>query len=91
MTMSGETRNWNSPVVFHYGVDLYAGFEDWHFLQTVLFYFLWHLPRVQAAGDESGLGRQICWEAASQHAGKFFKVNFGREKHDLGFALMNQL
>jgi phage FluMu gp28-like protein len=65
--------------------------EDWHFLKTVLFYFLRHLPRVQAAGDESGLGRQICWEAASQHAGKFFKVNFSREKHDLGFALMNQL
>jgi phage FluMu gp28-like protein len=65
--------------------------EDWHFLKTVLFYFLRNLPRVQAAGDESGLGRQICWEAASQHAGKFFKVNFSREKHDLGFALMNQL
>lgn len=65
--------------------------EDWHFLKTVLFYFLHRLPRVQAAGDESGLGRQICWEAASQHGGKFFKVNFAREKHDLGFALMNQL
>ena len=25
--------------------------EDWHFLKTVLFYFLEHLPRVQAAGD----------------------------------------
>ncbi len=65
--------------------------EDWHFLKTVLFYFLEHLPRVQAAGDESGLGRQICWEAAAQYAGRFLKVNFGGKKHDLGFTIMNQL
>ena len=46
---------------------------------------------MQAAGDESGLGRQICWEAAERHAGRFLKVNFSSRKHDLGFALMNQL
>jgi phage FluMu gp28-like protein len=65
--------------------------EDWHFLKTVLFYFLEHLPHLQAAGDESGLGRQICWEAAGQHGGRFVKVNFGSKKHDLGFTIMNQL
>lgn len=65
--------------------------EDWHFLKTVLFYFLGNLPRVQAACDESGLGRQICWEAAERHIGRFVKVNFSSTKHDLGFALMNQL
>ena len=65
--------------------------EDWHFLKTVLFYFLQRLPSVQAAGDESGLGRQICWEAAKQFGSRFLKVNFASKKHDLGFALMNQL
>ena len=65
--------------------------EDWHFLKTVLFYFLKNLRSVQGAGDESGLGRQICWEAASQFSSRFLKVNFAAKKHDLGFALMNQL
>jgi phage FluMu gp28-like protein len=65
--------------------------EDWHFLKTVLFCFLKELHSVQAAGDESGLGRQICWEAAKQYPGRFLKVNFASKKHDLGFALMNQL
>jgi phage FluMu gp28-like protein len=65
--------------------------EDWHFLKTVLFFFLEHLPNIQAAGDESGLGRQICWEAAEHHSSRFLKVNFASKKHDLGFALMNQL
>jgi phage FluMu gp28-like protein len=65
--------------------------EDWDFLKTVLFYFLEKLPRVRAAGDESGLGRQICWEASQQYSYKFTKVNFSSKKQDLGFALMNQL
>jgi len=65
--------------------------EDWHFLKTVLFYFLEQLPNLQAAGDESGLGRQICWEASSQFCSRFLKLNFAAKKHDLGFALMNQL
>src|SRR5438094_4194695 len=43
--------------------------EDWHFLKTVLFHFLRNLRSVQAAGDESGLGRQICWEAAKHYSG----------------------
>jgi phage FluMu gp28-like protein len=65
--------------------------EDWNFLKTVLFYFLRKLKRLRAAGDESGLGRQICWEASQQFYGRFIKVNFASKKHDLGFALMNQL
>jgi phage FluMu gp28-like protein len=65
--------------------------EDWNFLRTVLFKFLRELRSVQAAGDESGLGRQICWEAASHFSSRFLKVNFASKKHDLGFALMNQL
>ena len=65
--------------------------EDWHFLKTVLFHFLKHLPNLQAAGDESGLGRQICWEAAEHYSSRFMKVNFASKKHDLGFAFMNQL
>ncbi len=65
--------------------------EDWNFLKAVLFKFLRELRSVQAAGDESGLGRQICWEAASKFSSRFLKVNFASKKHDLGFALMNQL
>jgi phage FluMu gp28-like protein len=65
--------------------------EDWHFLQTVLFKFLTELRSVQAAGDASGLGRQICWEAANRFGSKFIQVQFSSKKHDLGFALMNQL
>jgi len=46
---------------------------------------------VRAAGDETGLGRQICWEAAKAFPGRFAAVNLGSRKHDIGFALMNQL
>jgi phage FluMu gp28-like protein len=65
--------------------------EDWHFLATVLSFFLDELPSLRAAGDESGLGRQICWETASKYGSRFLKVNFASKKQDLGFALMNQL
>ncbi len=65
--------------------------DDWHFLKTVLFFFLKNLRSLCAAGDESGLGRQICWEAARQFPSRFHKVNFAAKKHDLGFTLMNQL
>lgn len=66
--------------------------DDWHFLKTVLFVFLGELPRVRAAGDESGLGRQICWEAANRFgSNRFAPVNFSARKSDLGFLLMNQL
>jgi phage FluMu gp28-like protein len=65
--------------------------EDWNFIKTVLFKFLRELRNVRAAGDESGLGRQICWEARQHFGGSFTAVNFSSKKHDLGFALMNQL
>src|SRR5205085_955617 len=56
-----------------------------------LFYLLGNLKNLHAAGDETGLGRQICWEAAKNYSSRFLKVNFTSKKHDLGFALMNQL
>lgn len=65
--------------------------EDWHFLKTALFFFLEEFPTLQAAGDESGLGRQICWEAAETFCNRFINVNFTAKKSDLGFAIMNQL
>jgi phage FluMu gp28-like protein len=66
--------------------------DDWHFLKTVVFALLQHLPRARGAGDESGLGRQICWEAEKQFgSNKFTPVDFSSRKSDLGFLLMNQL
>ncbi|HEV2207912.1 MAG TPA: terminase family protein [Verrucomicrobiae bacterium] len=65
--------------------------EDWHFLETALFFFLRNLHSLQAAGDESGLGRQICWNAARHLPGRFTPVNFTARKSDMGIALMNQL
>ena len=65
--------------------------DDWNFLQTVLWTFLRTLPSLQAAGDETGMGRKICWETAKHFPGQFTPVNFASEKHDMGFALMNQL
>ncbi len=40
--------------------------EDWEFIKCSLFFMLSHLPALKAAGDETGLGRQICWEASKQ-------------------------
>jgi phage FluMu gp28-like protein len=65
--------------------------EDWDFLKTVLFFLLDNISGIRAAGDESGLGREICWEAAAKFSWAFQKVNFATRKQDLGFALMNQL
>lgn len=65
--------------------------QDWHFLETALLFFLETFPAVRAAGDETGLGRQICWEAARRFPGRFVPVNFAREKSALGFQLMQEL
>jgi phage FluMu gp28-like protein len=65
--------------------------EDWDFIKTVLFFFMANIPRIRAAGDESGLGREICWEAAQKYSWAFKKVNFASIMQDLGFTLMNQL
>jgi phage FluMu gp28-like protein len=65
--------------------------DDWNFLQTVLWTFHRRLPGLRSAGDETGVGRQICWQAQKLFPGQFKSVNFASEKHDMGFALMNQL
>jgi phage FluMu gp28-like protein len=65
--------------------------DDWDFLKIALWTFLRWLSAVQGAGDETGLGRQICWETAMEFPGQFLKVNFSGEKHKMGLALMNQL
>ena len=65
--------------------------DDWNFIKNVLWTFHRSLPALQSAGDETGMGRQICWETAQQFPGQFTPVNFASEKHDMGFALMNQL
>lgn len=65
--------------------------DDWDFLKTVLWHFLRRLSALKACGDETGLGRQICWESAANFPGLFEGVNFASKKHDMGFALMNQL
>lgn len=65
--------------------------DDWDFLKTVLWHFHRRLSALQSAGDETGLGRQICWETAQRFPGVFTGVNFASEKHDMGFSLMNQL
>jgi len=65
--------------------------QDWHFIKTVLYTFMLRLHSVEARGDETGLGRQICWEAARRFAGYFEPINFSSEKNNIGFLLMNQL
>jgi phage FluMu gp28-like protein len=65
--------------------------QDWHFLKSALMVFLRNLANVRACGDETGLGRQICWEAAKECPWAFKPVNFSGEKTALGFELMNQL
>lgn len=65
--------------------------EDWDFLRTVLYWFLRHTSSLIAIGDETGLGRNICWDAAKKFPGIFSSVNFKTAKHDMGFALMSQL
>ncbi|HMC27619.1 MAG TPA: hypothetical protein VKM56_07470, partial [Verrucomicrobiae bacterium] len=65
--------------------------QDWHFIKTVLYTFMLRTYHVEGCGDETGLGRQICWEASQRFAGLFSGINFASEKHDIGFMLMNQL
>ncbi len=65
--------------------------DDWDFLKTALWMFHAMLPALLSTGDETGLGRQICWETEQQFPGIFTAVNFASDKHDMGFALMNQL
>jgi phage FluMu gp28-like protein len=63
--------------------------DDWDFIESALWAFL-RLGAVKAAGDETGLGKQVCWRTARKFP-HFSGVNFSREKHDMGHAIMNQL
>lgn len=65
--------------------------DDWHFHKVASSWFMRNVPSVMAAGDETGLGRQICWELEKAFPGQFLPVNFSSSKHDMGFTLMNQL
>jgi phage FluMu gp28-like protein len=65
--------------------------EDWDFHKRATRHFMDRVAGVTGAGDETGLGRQICWELAKKYQGRFDPVNFSTEKHDMGFALMNRL
>ena len=65
--------------------------EDWDFLKAAVRFFMKNLSSVQASGDETGLGRQICWEMSKEFPGAFEGENFASVKHDMGFTLMNQL
>ncbi len=64
---------------------------DWDFHKRAVRTFMSGLPALSAAGDETGMGRQICWELAQEFGGQFLPVNFASEKHDMGFSLMNRL
>ena len=63
--------------------------DDWDFIETVLWAFL-GMGAVKGAGDETGLGKQVCWRTAQKFP-SFTGVNFRSEKHNMGHALMNQL
>ncbi|MCF7788626.1 MAG: hypothetical protein K9N47_21060 [Prosthecobacter sp.] len=65
--------------------------DDWHFLETAASWFMKRTASLTACGDETGLGRQICWNLAQNFPGQFHPINFSRSKHDMGFALMNQM
>jgi len=65
--------------------------SDWDFMETVLWTLLQNLSSVRGAGDETGLGRQVCWRTTQQFPNIFTGVNFSSKKHEMGHALMNQL
>lgn len=66
--------------------------EDWQVLKWILWTLLAEYPgEIKGAGDETGLGRQICWETMERFAGRFIGVNFSREKHIMGAELMLEL
>lgn len=66
--------------------------EDWDVMQWVLWTFLSYYPgEIRGAGDETGLGRQICWQTAQRYGGRFTGMNFSGRKSEMGGALMLQL
>ena len=65
--------------------------DDWHFIETCATWFMESITDISGCGDETGLGRQICWTLAQKFPGRFEGVNFSGEKHDMGFALVAQM
>jgi phage FluMu gp28-like protein len=65
--------------------------DDWDFHDVVTHHFMDRLTAVRGAGDKTGLGMKICWELEQDYPDRFEGVNFASEKHEMGFALMNQL
>jgi phage FluMu gp28-like protein len=65
--------------------------EDWHFLKSALFWFL-SQPGMKGAGDSTGIGKQITWEATQAFSGSFIGVPFTpTSKSRMGTRLMTQL
>ncbi len=66
--------------------------EDWDFLSAALKWFIDKLPDFKGAGDSTGLGRQITWDAEQRSGGRFIGVPFtASSKSIMGSRLMNQL
>lgn len=65
--------------------------DDWDFLDTALEHFMRRTPSITGAGDETGLGKEICWRNSKRFPDQFFPVNFKTKKHDMGLGLMTQL
>jgi len=65
--------------------------EDWHFLETALDWFL-QRPGMRGAGDSTGIGKQITWNASQKFSGSFIGVPFNlTSKARMGLRLMMQL
>lgn len=65
--------------------------EDWSFHGAATRFFMSKLTSVRGAGDETGLGRQTCWELATKFPNQFLPVNFASEKHDMFASTMNRI
>ncbi len=65
--------------------------EDWSFHDAVTQYFMRRLTSVKGAGDETGLGRQTCWQLATDFPQQFTPVNFSSEKHDMFASTMTRI
>lgn len=65
--------------------------EDWHFMKCACRWFMKHVSAIIGCGDETGLGRNICWDMKQEFPGKFRGVNFSSSKVSLGMTLMDQL
>ncbi|HRQ87220.1 MAG TPA: hypothetical protein PLA50_00360 [Bacteroidia bacterium] len=66
--------------------------EDWDVMQWCLEILMARMPgEVRGRGDETGLGRAICWKLSKLFHGRFEGVNFTSARRDLGTALMERL